>query len=166
MRVSEAPVCIDLFRQNPVFTSLHLSSPVHGLSTVRYSNLCATIRNVLVTKNYYFDVLDGHGWRTGNSQLLLKFYLSVRYVRYLTVKNIAKHIFRCRFLNQIFYPIAAYVSNFIPLSKYSSSVVVVPSAFNLDQIGRFVEKYENNNLYKYDAGLFEEEICGTWKYAK
>jgi hypothetical protein len=47
-----------------------------------------------------------------------------------------------------------------------NSVVVVPSAFNLDQIGRFVEKYENNNLYKYDAGLFEEEICGTGKYAK
>jgi hypothetical protein len=23
-----------------------------------------------------------------------------------------------------------------------------------------------NNLYKYDADLFEEEICGTGKYAK
>ena len=29
MRVTEEPVCIDLFRQNPVFTSLHLKSPVH-----------------------------------------------------------------------------------------------------------------------------------------
>ncbi len=29
MRVSEEPVCIDLFRQNPVFTFLHLRSPVH-----------------------------------------------------------------------------------------------------------------------------------------
>jgi hypothetical protein len=29
MRVPEEPVCIDLFRQNPVFTSLHLKSPVH-----------------------------------------------------------------------------------------------------------------------------------------
>jgi hypothetical protein len=29
MRVSEEPVCIDLFWQNPVFTSLHLRSPVH-----------------------------------------------------------------------------------------------------------------------------------------
>jgi hypothetical protein len=28
MRVPEEPVCIDLFRQNPVFTSLHLKSPV------------------------------------------------------------------------------------------------------------------------------------------
>ncbi len=27
MRVSEEPVCIELFRQNPVFTSLHLRSP-------------------------------------------------------------------------------------------------------------------------------------------
>ncbi len=29
MRVPEEPVCIDIFRQNPVFTSLHLKSPVH-----------------------------------------------------------------------------------------------------------------------------------------
>jgi hypothetical protein len=29
MRVSEEPVCIDIFRQNPVFTSLHLKYPVH-----------------------------------------------------------------------------------------------------------------------------------------
>jgi hypothetical protein len=29
MRVPEEPVCIELFRQNPVFTSLHLKSPVH-----------------------------------------------------------------------------------------------------------------------------------------
>jgi hypothetical protein len=28
MRVPEEPVCIDIFRQNPVFTSLHLKSPV------------------------------------------------------------------------------------------------------------------------------------------
>jgi hypothetical protein len=29
MRVPEEPVCNDLFRQNPVFTSLHLKYPVH-----------------------------------------------------------------------------------------------------------------------------------------
>ncbi len=29
MRVSEEPVCIQLLRQNPVFTSLHLKTPVH-----------------------------------------------------------------------------------------------------------------------------------------
>ncbi len=29
MRVSKEPVCIYLFRQNPVFTSLHFISPVH-----------------------------------------------------------------------------------------------------------------------------------------
>jgi hypothetical protein len=29
MRVPEEPVCIHLFRRNPVFTSLHFKSPVH-----------------------------------------------------------------------------------------------------------------------------------------
>jgi hypothetical protein len=29
MGVPEEPVCIGLFRQNPVFISLHLKSPVH-----------------------------------------------------------------------------------------------------------------------------------------
>jgi hypothetical protein len=29
MRASEEPVCIDIFWQNPYFTSLHLRSPVH-----------------------------------------------------------------------------------------------------------------------------------------
>ncbi len=29
MRVPEEPVCIHLFYRNPVFTSLHLKSPVH-----------------------------------------------------------------------------------------------------------------------------------------
>jgi hypothetical protein len=29
MRIPEKPVCINLFRQNPVFTSLHLRTPVH-----------------------------------------------------------------------------------------------------------------------------------------
>jgi hypothetical protein len=29
MRVPEEPVCIDIFRQNPVFTSLQLKSPVN-----------------------------------------------------------------------------------------------------------------------------------------
>ncbi len=37
MRVPEEPVCIDLFRQNPVFTSMHLKSPVpvHRLCTLK-----------------------------------------------------------------------------------------------------------------------------------
>ncbi len=29
MRVPEEPVCVHLFRQKPVFTFLHLKSPVH-----------------------------------------------------------------------------------------------------------------------------------------
>jgi hypothetical protein len=35
MRVPEEPVCIDLFRQNPVFTSLHLKSPVNVVPPLR-----------------------------------------------------------------------------------------------------------------------------------
>jgi hypothetical protein len=34
MRVPEEPVCINLFRQNPVFTSLHSKSPVHVVPTL------------------------------------------------------------------------------------------------------------------------------------
>ncbi len=34
MRVSEEPVCIYLFRQNPVYTSLHLRSPIHVVPPV------------------------------------------------------------------------------------------------------------------------------------
>jgi hypothetical protein len=34
MRGPEEPVCIHIFRQNPVFTSLHLKSPVHVVPTV------------------------------------------------------------------------------------------------------------------------------------
>jgi hypothetical protein len=40
MRVPEEPVCIDLFRQKPVFTSLHLKYPVHVVpSLVRSTQL-------------------------------------------------------------------------------------------------------------------------------
>jgi hypothetical protein len=38
MSVPEEPVCIDLFRQNPVFTSLHLKSPVHVVPPLAYKN--------------------------------------------------------------------------------------------------------------------------------
>jgi hypothetical protein len=37
MRVPEEPVCIDLFRQNPVFTSLHLKYPVHVVPPLLWS---------------------------------------------------------------------------------------------------------------------------------
>jgi hypothetical protein len=30
-KVSEEPVCIEIFRHNPVITSLHLRSPIHVL---------------------------------------------------------------------------------------------------------------------------------------
>jgi hypothetical protein len=35
MRVPEEPVCIDLFRENPVFTSLHLKYPVHVIPPLK-----------------------------------------------------------------------------------------------------------------------------------
>jgi hypothetical protein len=42
MRVPEEPVCIDLFRLNPVFTSLHLKSPVHVVPTLYSLAECET----------------------------------------------------------------------------------------------------------------------------
>jgi hypothetical protein len=39
MRVSEEPVCIDLFRQNPIITSLHLRSPVHVVPPLNNESL-------------------------------------------------------------------------------------------------------------------------------
>ncbi len=38
MRVPEEPVCVHLFRQKPVFTSLHLKSPVHVHRLRNYTN--------------------------------------------------------------------------------------------------------------------------------
>ncbi len=40
MRVSEEPVCIYLFRQNPVFTSLHFKYPFHVVLP-RNNSLCS-----------------------------------------------------------------------------------------------------------------------------
>ena len=42
MRVLEEPVCIDLFRQNPVFFSLHLKYPVHVVPPL--SSQCMYLR--------------------------------------------------------------------------------------------------------------------------
>jgi hypothetical protein len=45
MKVPEEPVCIDLFRQNPVFTSLYLKSPVHVhrlCSVLSQGQLCSS----------------------------------------------------------------------------------------------------------------------------
>ncbi len=48
MRVPEEPVCIDIFRQNPVFTSLHLKSPVH-VHRLSYSTLlCRVYKKVII----------------------------------------------------------------------------------------------------------------------
>jgi hypothetical protein len=60
MRVPEEPVCIDLFRQNPVFTSLHLKYPVHVVPPqVRYAkNPCSTN---MYRKHNVFLVCIGQG---------------------------------------------------------------------------------------------------------
>ncbi len=42
MRVPEEPVFIGLFRQNPVFTSLHLKSPVHVVQPLASSRYITT----------------------------------------------------------------------------------------------------------------------------
>ncbi len=47
MGVSEEPVCIYLFRQNPVFTSLHLRSPV--IECTPESGRCHSVYSVLPT---------------------------------------------------------------------------------------------------------------------
>jgi len=77
MRVPEEPVCIDLFRQNPVFTFLHLKSPVHVvpplarvisalapalLSTtatcVFLTNSCCSCRSRIKNKYNMFIIFD------------------------------------------------------------------------------------------------------------
>jgi hypothetical protein len=50
MRVPEEPVCIDLFRQNPVFTSLHLKSPVH------------VVPPQFVLSQSLQSLMEGHNW--------------------------------------------------------------------------------------------------------
>jgi hypothetical protein len=55
MRVSEEPVWISLFRQNPVFISLHLGSPVHVVPPQEKYNTVAefiTIKQVITRTEY------------------------------------------------------------------------------------------------------------------
>jgi hypothetical protein len=49
MRVPEEPVCIDLFRQNQVFTSLHLNYPFHVIPPLLHTgskSLSLVLHNV------------------------------------------------------------------------------------------------------------------------
>ncbi len=48
MRVSEKLVCIDHFRQNPVFTSMHLKAPVHVVPP-QENHLSAEMQSVNTT---------------------------------------------------------------------------------------------------------------------
>ncbi len=49
MRVTEEPVWIHLFRQNPVFNSLHLKSPVHVLPPLKTGGAVSTTATMLAT---------------------------------------------------------------------------------------------------------------------
>ncbi len=63
MKVSEEPVCIDIFRENPVFTSLHLRSPVHVVppQRVRFGSVrdCAA-NKFLIESSLYSLFVKGH----------------------------------------------------------------------------------------------------------
>ncbi len=56
MRVPEEPVCIHLFRKNPVFTSLHLKSPVHVVPplNVDVENECLLCLFFLSSHSYIY----------------------------------------------------------------------------------------------------------------
>ncbi len=60
MRVPEEPVSIDLFRQNPVFTSLHLKYPVHVVPPLFHFYGCTVVQYLqypLCKKMYVFVFL-------------------------------------------------------------------------------------------------------------
>jgi hypothetical protein len=56
MRVSEETVCINLFWQNPVFTSLHLRSPIHVVPSQEFINtvMVGSGCHIIFLKNCYF----------------------------------------------------------------------------------------------------------------
>jgi len=69
MRVPEEPVCVHLFRQKPVFTSLHLKSPVHvhRLRSLRdYSAIPVSISAQRVHWVLYTQCVGG--WRLVKQQ--------------------------------------------------------------------------------------------------
>ncbi len=64
MRVPEEPVCIELFRQNPVFTSLNLKCPVHVVGKnvpVRTRGSQAQNRRITMTSSSSFFYSVGEG---------------------------------------------------------------------------------------------------------
>ncbi len=64
MKVSEEPVCIDLFRQNLVFTSLHLKSPVHVVPRLFLQKILEVF-----SKMYFVFTTLHKGWGGGEGGL-------------------------------------------------------------------------------------------------
>jgi hypothetical protein len=50
MRVPEEPVYIDLFRKNPVFTSLHLKYHVHVVPPLMY---VSEVRKTMIATDFF-----------------------------------------------------------------------------------------------------------------
>ncbi len=75
MRVSEELVCFYLFRQNPVFTSLHLRSPVHLVPPQAISwTIGNSLRAVRCAPPFLIKFIcsDWNGWRTVRTKGKLK----------------------------------------------------------------------------------------------
>jgi hypothetical protein len=56
MRGSEKPVCIDIFRQNPFFTSLQLKSLVH------------VVYRLWILMDQFYLLAESGGWGTGKAE--------------------------------------------------------------------------------------------------
>jgi hypothetical protein len=86
MRVPEEPVCIDLFRQNPVFTSLHLKSPVHVHRLSVNAWMCFIVVFTQMSMSVHFKTILNF-WKTSDNlgifplypMLLSRFFYDRRY---------------------------------------------------------------------------------------
>ncbi len=77
MRVPEEPVCVHLFRQKPVFTSLHLKSPVHvhRLWVRRHAPSIRSHRG----KQKWFDRISSQ-WESQKNRFALIYFGKIRFL--------------------------------------------------------------------------------------
>ncbi len=99
MRVQEEPVCIHLFRQNPVFTSLHLKSRLRSqqacsANSIQKSSLGKTFptQKLELDSNFFLiysfsKCSTGMFWMTGLFQTKLSFKLTRQKSLHCTAKN-------------------------------------------------------------------------------
>jgi hypothetical protein len=74
-RVSEEPVCIYIFRQNPVFTSLHLRSPVHVVPPLSHIYKNVPVYDIMAdTQSTYVYRVQSCVWRLQNIDPSPSFY--------------------------------------------------------------------------------------------